>query len=189
MVIKLDRSCALIIVDMQNDFMPSGTLPVPDSDKIIPVLNMYIEIFASRRLPIFATRDWHPPDHKSFKQRGGVWPMHCVRDTKGAEFHPDLKIPRSATVISKATDADREAYSGFAHTDLATKLEHDGIRHVLIGGVATDYCVKNTALDAVRLGFDAVVLEDAVKGIGNSTDAIREMERSGVRKAKIKQMG
>jgi nicotinamidase/pyrazinamidase len=189
MAIKIDRACALIIVDMQNDFMPSGSLPIPDSDKIIPVLNKYIELFVSRKFPIFATRDWHPPDHKSFKQRGGMWAMHCVRDTKGAEFHPELKIPRNATIISKATDADREAYSAFERTELARKLEQEGIKRVLIGGVATDYCVKSTALDAVRLGFDAVLLEDAVKGINNSGDAVKEMQKSGVRRAKIEQIG
>lgn len=188
MVIKLDRSCALIIVDMQNDFMPSGALPVPDSDKIVSVLNRYLEIFASRKLPIFATRDWHPPDHRSFKQRGGIWSMHCVRSTKGAEFHGELKIPRRATIISKATEADREAYSGFEQTDLAKRLEEDGVRCVLVGGVATDYCVKKTALDAVRLGLDAVVLEDAVKGIGSSDDAIREMRSKGVKTARIEEI-
>ncbi|MFQ5921198.1 MAG: isochorismatase family protein [Nitrososphaerales archaeon] len=188
MVIKLSSSCALIIADMQNDFMPSGALPVPDAEKIVPALNRYIEIFASRKLPIFATRDWHPPNHISFKQRGGIWPMHCVKDTAGAELDKALKIPRSVRIISKGTEADKEAYSGFERTDLARRLEAEGTRCVLIGGVATDYCVKNTALDAIRLGLDAVVLEDAVKGINKGDDAMREMQSEGVRTARIEEI-
>ncbi len=185
MAIKLDRSCALVIVDIQNDFMPTGTLPVPDADKIVPVLNKYIDMFVSNKLHIFATRDWHPPNHISFKQRGGVWSMHCVKDTLGAEFHHDLKLPRSATIISKGVEADREAYSGFEGTDLAKKLEENGVRCVLIGGVATDYCVKNTALDAIKFGLDVILLEDAVKGIKNNHDAIKEMRGKGTKIANI----
>jgi len=188
MVIKLDRSCALIIVDMQNDFMPTGTLPIPEADKIVSVLNNYIDMFVSNRLHIFATRDWHPPNHKSFKQRGGIWPMHCVKDTMGAEFHSDLKIPRSTTIISKGTEAEREAYSGFEGTDLAKRLEQDSIKRVLIGGVATDYCVKNTALDAIKFGLDVVLLEDAVKGIKNGNDAIKEMQSKGVKIVSINEI-
>jgi len=188
MVIKLDRSCALVIVDVQNDFMPTGTLPVPDADKIVPVLNKYIDMFVSNKLQIFATRDWHPPNHISFKQRGGIWPMHCVKDTMGAEFHNDLKIPRSTTIISKGTEADKEAYSGFEGTDLAKKLEQNSIKRVLIGGVATDYCVKNTALDAIKFGLDVVLLEDAVKGIKNGNDAIKEMGSKGVKMASINEI-
>lgn len=176
MFIKLDGSCALIVVDMQNDFMPTGTVPVPDADRIVPVLNKYVDIFLSNKLHIFATRDWHPPNHISFKQRGGIWSMHCVKDTIGAEFHNDLKIPRSATIISKATEADKEAYSGFEGTELARKLEQNSIKCVLVGGVATDYCVKNTVLDALRLGFDSILLEDAVKGIKNGEEAVKEMQ-------------
>ena len=185
MVIRLDRSCALVIIDVQNDFMPTGTLPVPDADKIVPVLKKYIDIFVSNKFYIFATRDWHPPNHISFKQRGGVWPMHCVKDTLGAEFHNDLKIPRSATIISKGTEADREAPSGFEGTDLGKKLEQNSIKCVLIGGVATDYSVKNTALDAIKFGLDVVLLEDAVRGIKNSNGAVKEMQSRGVKIASI----
>jgi nicotinamidase/pyrazinamidase len=182
---KLDRSCALIIVDMQNDFMPTGPLPVPDADKIVPVLNKYIEMFVANKLQIFAIRDWHPPNHMSFKQRGGVWPMHCVKDTTGADFHSDLRIPRSATVVSHGTDADKETYSGFESPEFAKKLEHNKIQCVLICGVATDYCVKNTALDAIKLGLDVVLLADAVKGIRNGHDAIKEMQDNGVKVVRL----
>jgi len=188
MVVKLDRSCALVIVDMQNDFMPTGTLQVPDADKIVPVLNKYIDMFVSNKLHIFATRDWHPPNHISFKQRGGVWSMHCVKDTLGAEFHSDLKIPRSARIISKGIEANKEAYSGFEGTDLAKKLEQNNIKCVLIGGVATDYCVKNTAFDAIKVGLNVVLLEDAVRGIKDSNGAIKEMQSKGVKIVSINEI-
>jgi nicotinamidase/pyrazinamidase len=185
MVIKLDGSCALLIIDMQNDFMPNGALPIPDSDKIVPVLNKYIDMFATRRLHIFATRDWHPPNHVSFKQLGGVWPMHCVKDTMGAEFHSELRIPRSTTIISKGYEHNKEAYSGFEDTDLAKRLEQNDIKCILVGGVATDYCVKNTVLDALNRGLEVVLLVDAVKGIKSNEEAIREMQKSGAKLAKI----
>lgn len=183
----LDDGSALIIVDMQNDFMPGGSLPVPDADKIIPVINKYIEIFMAKGLPIFASRDWHPPNHISFKQRGGVWPVHCVRNTLGAKFHPDLKLPRSATVVSKATDPNREAYSAFDRTELADRLREKNIKRVFIAGVATDYCVKNTALDALENGFEVILLEDATKGLANSLSAIEEMKAKGVKMMRLEQ--
>lgn len=184
----LDDGSALIIVDMQNDFMPGGSLPVPDADKIIPIINKYIEIFMAKGLPIFASRDWHPPNHISFKQRGGVWPVHCVRNTLGAKFHPDLKLPRSAIVISKATDPNREAYSAFDRTELADRLREKNIKRVFIAGVATDYCVKNTALDALENGFEVILLEDATKGLANSVSAIEEMKAKGVKMMRLEQL-
>lgn len=185
MAIKLNQDCALIIVDMQNDFMPNGSLPVPDADKIVPALNKYIDLFSSHKLPIFATRDWHPPNHISFKQRGGVWPMHCVKDTEGAEFHNELRIPRSTKVISKGYESDKDAYSGFEGTELAKELEKNQIKRVLVGGVATDYCVKNTVIDALNMGLDVVLLEDAIKGIKNDGQAIEEMLKKGAKLATI----
>jgi nicotinamidase/pyrazinamidase len=184
-MIKLDRSCALIIVDIQNDFMPSGALPVPEADKVIPVLNKYVDIFIAKKLPIFVTRDWHPPDHKSFKKYGGEWPVHCVKGSVGAQFHKDLKIPVDAIVISKATEPDDDTYSEFEGTELSKILAQKGARCLFIGGVATDYCVKETALDAIREGFDTVLLQDAVKGISRSDDAIKEMRNRGVKVASI----
>ncbi|MEM4285034.1 MAG: nicotinamidase [Candidatus Nitrosocaldus sp.] len=184
----LDDGSALIIVDMQNDFMPGGSLPVPDADKIIPIINKYIEIFMNKGLPIFASRDWHPPNHISFKQRGGVWPVHCVRNTLGAKFHPDLKLPRSTIIISKATDPNREAYSAFDRTELADRLREKSIKRVFIAGVATDYCVKNTALDALEHGFETILLEDATKGLANSLSAIEEMKARGVKVIRLEQL-
>lgn len=177
---KIDKGSALIVVDMQNDFLPGGALAVRDGDKIIPVINRCIKKFKENNLKIFATRDWHPEDHISFKGRGGLWPKHCVQNTEGAEFHKDLDL-KTAIVISKAMNRDKEAYSGFEGTDLKDRLETNNIKKVFITGVATDYCVKNTALDALRHSFDVYLIKDAVKGIHEEDKAIEEMKSKGVK--------
>jgi nicotinamidase/pyrazinamidase len=177
------KTDALIIVDVQNDFFPGGALPVPDGDQVIPALNDYIKIFKKANASIFATRDWHPSNHISFKAQGGPWPPHCIQDTEGANFHPDLKLPNEATIISKAMDPREEAYSGFHNTALADKLKNQGVKGVFVGGLATDYCVKNTVLDARELGFEVVLLLDAIRGINAKSDdaarAIAKMVESG----------
>jgi nicotinamidase/pyrazinamidase len=172
---------ALIVVDMQRDFMPGGALPVPEGDKIIPRCNEYIEEFKRKGAMIVATRDWHPPNHISFKERGGPWPAHCVQNTPGAEFVVDL--PEDAVIISKATEPDKEAYSGFEGTNLAEILRKAGVKRVYICGVATEYCVKATALDALRHGFEVYLLRDAVKGIKleDEARALEELKRAGVK--------
>lgn len=181
--IKLTQRDALIIVDMQNDFMPGGALPVPEGDKIIPSLNKYIALFASKDLKVIATRDWHPPNHISFKSMGGPWPPHCVQGTKGAEFHPDLKLPDNVIIVSKATEPNKEAYSGFEGTNLHEILKDKGIRRLFIGGVATDYCVRATVIDALKLGYTVFLLLDGIKGVdvkpGDSKRAIDEMLNEG----------
>ena len=180
---------ALIIVDVQRDFCSGGALPVPDGEKIIPTLNKYIEKFSKAGALIVATRDWHPPNHISFKDHGGIWPTHCVQGTIGAEFHPDLRLPREVKVVSKATSADKEAYSGFDGTNLERELKDAGIKRVFVGGLATDYCVKSTVLDALRLGFETILLIDAIKGVdvnpGDSEKAIEEMIKRGAKKASL----
>ena len=184
---KVNESDALIVVDVQVDFCPRGRVPVPGGDRIIPVLNLYIDLFESARARVFATRDWHPPNHVSFKERGGPWPPHCVQGSDGARFHPDLRLPEDVRVISKATDPDRESYSGFDGTELDADLRKAGVRRVFVGGLATDYCVKNTVLDGLRLGFEVVLLVDATKGIdrvsGDSERAVREMLNKGAKTA------
>ncbi len=180
MKVKLTERDALIVVDMQKDFMPGGALPVPEGDKIIPVLNEYIKLFESKGLPVFFTRDWHPENHISFKGHGGVWPPHCVQNTEGAKFHEELYIPAdNKFIISKGTSPDFDAYSGFQGTVLEDLLRERGIKRVFVGGVATDYCVKNTVIGALNLGFSAFVLGDAVKGVdvrpGDSERALEEM--------------
>jgi nicotinamidase/pyrazinamidase len=180
---SVGKTDALIIVDVQNDFCPGGALPVPEGDQVIPVLNDYITIFKTAHAKIFATRDWHPPNHISFKAQGGPWPPHCVQNSEGAKFHPDLKLPSDTTIISKAVEPLKEAYSGFDGTELANTLKTHGATRVFVGGLATDYCVKHTVLDARKLGFEAVLLLDAIRGInaeaGDVAKAIDEMIESG----------
>ena len=181
--IALGRADALVVVDVQNDFVPGGSLAVLRGDEVVPVLNRYIAAFAAAGLPVFATRDWHPPNHCSFKAQGGVWPSHCVAGTAGAAFVEALALPASALITSKATEPDRDAYSGFAGTDLAAKLRAMGARRLFIGGLATDYCVLNTVKDALALGFETVLLIDAIRAVdvqpGDGARAEAEMARQG----------
>ncbi len=180
---------ALIVTDVQNDFMPAGALGIPLANHIIAPLNRYVREFEARQLPIFATRDWHPANHCSFRAQGGPWPPHCVRDTRGAEFVRDLYLPANVRVVSKATEIDREAYSAFEGTDLATQLRQLRCSRVVLGGLATDYCILATALDARTAGFDVVVLEDAIRGVdlepGDSQDALERMAAAGVKLATL----
>lgn len=175
---------ALIVVDVQNDFLPGGSLGVPDGDQVVPVLNRYIERFSSASLPVVATRDWHPAGHCSFTARGGPWPPHCIEGTPGAEFSAGLKLPDQAMIVSKGTDLDRDAYSGFQDTGLAAALRKRNVSRVYIGGLATDYCVVSTVRDAVQEGFDAVYLRDACRAVNVKPDdgsaAEREIAGLGV---------
>jgi nicotinamidase/pyrazinamidase len=174
MKINLDTD-ALIMVDVQNDFRPGGALAVREGDLVVKPLNFAQKSFRH----IFATRDWHPEDHSSFMGRGGPWPPHCIQNTHGAKFHPDLEISR-AWVISKAFEKDKDAYSGFQGTDLEARLKREGVKRVFVGGLATDYCVRATALDALNVGFEVVLLGDAVRGVdvksGDSEKAIDELK-------------
>ncbi len=171
MNIKINDFDALIIVDMQNDFMPYGALPVPDGDKIVPTLNKYIKLFSERGNPVYFTRDWHPENHISFKGYGGIWPPHCVQDTEGAKFHPDLFIPYdNKFIISKGDSRDFDAYSGFQGTILDDLLKERGIKRIFVGGVATDYCVKNTMLGGLNLGYQGFLLIDGIKGVNVNPD-------------------
>lgn len=187
MKFKVNERDALIIVDLQKDFCPEGALPVPGGDQVVPILNKYIEIFRKVGAHIFATRDWHPQNHSSFKAYGGMWPPHCIQKTEGAKFHPSLMLPKEVKVISKATDPSKEAYSGFDGTELKEELKKKGVKRVFVGGLATDYCVKNTVLDALKYGFETVLLEDAIRGVNlkpeDSDEAIKEMVNKGAKKA------
>ncbi|MEM3185555.1 MAG: nicotinamidase [Conexivisphaerales archaeon] len=175
---------ALIVVDMQNDFMDDGALPVHGSVAIIPAINRYIELFSSKGAKIIATRDWHPENHISFRSRGGLWPPHCIQNTKGAQFHPLLRLAKNTLIVSKATDPDKEAYSGFQGTGLAYSLKSESIDELYVCGVATEYCVKNTALDALAYSFKVHLLTDAIKGIDEEASkvAVQEMVNKGVLK-------
>lgn len=178
------RGDALLVVDVQEDFLPGGALAVAEGDAVIPPLNEAIRAFSDAGLPIFVTRDWHPPDHCSFVQQGGLWPSHCVAGTRGAAFPGALRLSGSPLVISKATDPAAEAYSAFAGTDLAELLSDQRVSRVFVGGLATDYCVLRTVLDARAVGLDAVVLDDAVRAVnvepGDGDRAIARMRAAGV---------
>lgn len=183
MKVKITKKDALIVVDVQNDFLPGGALPVPNGNEIIPVLNKYINLFTQVGAPIFATRDWHPENHISFKGNGGIWPRHCVQWTKGAEISSELRLPPDTFIINKGDRPELEAYSGFQGTLLDTLLRERGIKRVFIGGLATDYCVKHTVLGALNLGYTTFFLSDGSKGVnlhpGDSEKAIFEMILNG----------
>ncbi len=189
MSVSIDPSSdALVVVDVQNDFTPGGALAVPDGDRVVPVLNRYIERFAAVKAPVFLTRDWHPEVTKHFKVYGGVWPPHCVQGTKGAEFHPELRLPPDATIVSKGMDPEQDAYSAFHAEDpngmpFAAALGEQGVQRLFLGGLATDYCVRCTVIDAVREGFQVVVLLDAIGAVdvkpGDGQRAVDEMKAAG----------
>jgi nicotinamidase/pyrazinamidase len=181
--IILKAGDALVAVDIQNDFFAQGSLPVPQAEEVVPIINRYIELFHAKALPIFTTRDWHPPKHSSFKEQGGPWPVHCVAGTKGAEFHKDFKLPSSGVIISAATTVAKDAYSGFEGTGLDEQMKSLGIGRLFIGGLATDYCVLNTVKDAIKHGYAVFLLEDATRAVnvkpGDGENAVEEMVRLG----------
>lgn len=187
-------SKALLIVDVQNDFCPGGTLPVPEGDKVIPVINQYIKIFTKKGWPVLVSRDWHPPKTKHFKEYGGLWPVHCVQNSSGASFHPELKLPEDVIVISKGFDETKDGYSAFEGLDkegrnLKMILKELGVKELYVCGLATDYCVKSSALDAVK-DFKVYLFSDAVRGVdvksGDSHKAMKEMLDKGIKKMTIK---
>jgi len=185
--IKVSHKTALIVVDVQNDFCPGGALAVPGGDRVVPILNKYIRIFQAHDAPIIATRDWHPRDHSSFTSFGGIWPPHCIQDSLGAGFQAGLNLPKATKIVSKGTDATLEAYSGFQHTSLTEWLRGRKVETVFVGGLATDYCVKSTVLDALKAGFKAIYLADASRGVNvkpeDSEQAEQEMQQAGATKA------
>jgi len=174
---------ALVVIDVQNDFLPGGSLAVARGDEVIPVLNRYLAAFERDHLPIFATRDWHPPNHCSFQAQGGPWPTHCVKQTHGAEFPAALRLPSSTVVVSKVTSPTQEAYSGFEGTDLETRLRAAGVNCLYVGGLATDYCVLHTVRDGLQRGFRIMLLRDAIRAVNvhpeDGTKAEKEMIRLG----------
>jgi nicotinamidase/pyrazinamidase len=163
--IELQDGDALIIVDVQNDFLPGGALAVPHGDEVVPALNRYIDLFLTKGLPIIATRDWHPVNHCSFQAQGGPWPPHCIANTPGAEFAVGLRLPEEFVIISMATAPDNDTYSGFGDTELEAVLRSHGVRRVFVGGLATDYCVLNTVKDALDNRYQVYVLSDAIRAV------------------------
>ncbi|BBL71075.1 isochorismatase family protein [Methylogaea oryzae] len=181
--IALRQGDALLVTDVQNDFLPGGALAVPRSAHIVAAVNACIDVFRAAALPMVFSRDWHPPDHCSFREQGGPWPAHCVQDSHGAAFAAELRRPEDCRVVSKATETGRDAYSAFDGTGLEALLNALGARRLFVVGLATDYCVKYTVIDALRLGFGAVVLEDAVAAVNVQPDdgpaAMRAMAQAG----------
>jgi nicotinamidase/pyrazinamidase len=184
---------ALLIVDFQNDFCPGGALPVAEGDRIAEPINELLDSFDL----VIATRDWHPPDHGSFvgvevdpaKWRGAdppsIWPVHCVQGTHGAELYPALDQSKVDVIIDKGQDLYSQGYSAFQDTNLEDLLRERGVDRLFVTGLATDYCVKNSVLDALGLGFAVTVVQDAVRGVdvhpGDSEQALAQMETAGAR--------
>lgn len=190
-VLSFPPHAALIVVDLQNDFCPGGSLAVPDGDQIVPVVQHYVDSFAAQELPVIFTRDFHPTNHVSFASQGGPWPPHCVQESTGVEYHPGIKIPPSAYHIIKGFQSDIDAYSGFEGQLRGSKdsltldnlLRSLQVSEVYVVGLATDYCVHATALDALKLGYRVVVVEDGVRGVnvnsGDSLRALQDLRRHG----------
>jgi nicotinamidase/pyrazinamidase len=188
-ILQPEQGDALLIVDVQNDFLPGGSLAVPHGDEVVPVINRYLHIFETRCLPIYATRDWHPEKHCSFRTQGGIWPSHCVAGTLGAHFAATLQLPSSTMIISKATTEGQDAYSGFQDTDLDSLLYATNIRRLFIGGLSTDYCVLNTVRDAIGLGYKVLLLGDAIRAVdvqpGDGVRAEEEMIKLGAQRVTV----
>ncbi len=183
MILPVTAHDALLIVDVQCDFLPGGSLAVALGDEVIPVFNRYLALARREQIPVFASRDWHPPDHCSFRTQGGPWPEHCIAGTPGAQFAPGLELPPDVIIISKATGAALDAYSAFAGTDLAHQLHELRMQRLLVGGLATDYCVLNTVRDARNAKFEVLLLVDAMRAVnahpGDGDRAEREMRELG----------
>jgi nicotinamidase/pyrazinamidase len=180
---SLGAGDALLIIDVQNDFCAGGRLAVPDGDAVVPMLNRWIAAARRARIPIVASRCWHPAGHVSFRERAGPWPPHCVQGTRGAEFHPALELPTGVLIVTKGEDPDRDNYSDFHQTNLAEQLRRQGVHRLWVGGLALDYCVRATALDAIREGFEVHVIRAATRAVdvtaGDGDRALAEMVAAG----------
>ena len=180
-MIALTAHDALLLADIQNDFLPGGALGISGSDAIIPPLLNYTRLFQTHGLPIFLTRDWHPPNHCSFKPQGGPWPVHCVAGSPGSLPPPSFSAPPSAVIIYKAIDRGQEAYSAFQNTALDRHLRALSVQRLFIGGLATDYCVLNSVKDARSLGYDVCLLTDGIKAVNLRPDDGRLAEEEMIR--------
>lgn len=182
----LEDGDALLVVDVQNDFCPGGALPVAEGDAVIPILNDWIAAAVDAGVPVIASRDWHPADHVSFQDRGGRWPAHCIQGTTGAAFRDDLRLPPTTMIVTKGDDAKEDAYSAFQGTELDRQLRELGVNRLWVGGLALDYCVKASALDAAAMGnVEVVVIFAATRAVnidpGDGDSALAELRAAGVR--------
>lgn len=190
----MPEKAALLIVDVQNDFCPGGALPVAEGDAVVAPLNAAAQLFSAVALPIFASRDWHPPQTRHFRDFGGAWPVHCVAGTGGAAFHSDLQLPSETVILSKGIDPTLDGYSAFEAvspdgTPLAELLVQLGVQRLYIGGLATDYCVLATTLEARQRGLAVTVLSDAIAAVelapGDASAALARMKRAGAHFASV----
>lgn len=180
---SMTHNDALIVVDVQNDFCTDGALPIEGGETVVPVLNQWIKKAEAETVPVYASRDWHPRKHISFQAQNGPWPSHCIQDTRGAAFHPDLTLPLSTIVVTKGTRFDHDQNSVFDETGLAYHLKQESITRLFIGGLALDVCVLASAMDALANGFEVILLKNgtrAVTGEG-AAEALNRMEKAGVR--------
>jgi nicotinamidase/pyrazinamidase len=187
-----DRNSALLIVDVQNDFCPGGALAVPEGDRVVAPLRKLAARFGALGLPVYASRDWHPADSRHFKDQGGTWPVHCVQGSEGARLREDLQLPSSVMIVSKGQARHDDGYSAIAgdvagRGSLLADLNARRVNHLYVGGLATDYCVKHSVLDALRQGIDVTVLTDAIRAVdvspGDGARALEEMKAAGAKLA------
>ena len=191
--IALTPADALIIVDLQNDFLPGGALGVPQGDEVVAPIQQLIDLYQSHGLPIYASRDWHPEGHCSFTAQGGPWPVHCIAGSNGAAFSSAINLEQFSTVISKATTVEKDAYSAFNGTGLGEQMRARGIARVAVCGLATDYCVLNTAKDALAEGFATLLVLDAIRAVdvnpGDGARAIAQMQDAGAQPVHVDRVG
>lgn len=185
MRLKIGSNDALIVVDVQNDFCPGGNAAVEDGDAVARKISDLALNFRSHDGRVFATQDWHPTNHQSFVENGGIWPTHCVRGSQGAEFHSELKLPVGSGIIRKGEDPGTDAYSGFDGTTLSSHLERLDVKRVFVGGLSTEYAVQHTVYDALQKGFAAFVVTDAISAVnanpGDDQRALDTMLASGAK--------
>lgn len=179
---KLKQGDALIVVDVQKDFCPGGALPIENGDAVVPVLNHWIANAIASGVPVYASRDWHPVGHISFSERGGLWPPHCIQDSDGAHFHPDLELPDSTIKVTKGVRFDQDQNSVFDQTGLAMQLHKEGIKRLWVGGLAEDVCVLATVLDGRKEDFDVILIEKATRPVTlqGSKEARKKMRDAGI---------
>ncbi len=191
------QQSALLVVDVQKDFCAGGALVVPDGDRVVPPLNRLISRFERRQAPVYASRDWHPAESSHFKAHGGIWPVHCVADSEGARFHPGLQLSPQTIIISKGQLPSSHGYSAFegvtaAGRSLLDDLKQRGVTHLYVGGLATDYCVRHSVLDALTAGLKVTLLTDAIAGVdvtpGDSARALEEMTHAGAKVARTEEI-
>jgi nicotinamidase/pyrazinamidase len=180
-IISLQGSDALVVVDVQNDFCPGGALPIPQGDEVVPVANSWIRAARDRGIPVYCSRDFHPREHPSFEEQGGAWPQHCIQETWGAEFHSDLEVPENARIVTKGVRFDKDQNSIFDETGLASHLEREGIRRLIVLGLALDVCVRASVLDGLEAGFDIFLILDGCRAVTEESgrETIQELERAG----------